>query len=638
MIFADLVACFESLGDNCEFGLVQRTAGIEPLGFLRFSFSRVDALVRGLDCQFADLGDAERIEIYTDPPPNRELMVRIRGYGFQYHTDRNIGEVEVEDLRAHQARAVAFLTRKLLEDLRTGEKIFIRKGEDSTRPDEIMPLFGSLRRHGPATLLWVVVADDAHPSGSVEVLRPGLLKGYIDRFAPYHDAHALSDAWVDVCYAAHTLWRDNAAPGTTSHSGADAARHALLPAGGLARALRERRSVAARPPAAPPPQVRYRCLTLDEFAAGAPVLPNARPRAERRPFLPAATVDVPPFGFARSLAIPSGAQDKVQQEARGFCMARPAIDVWLLRNALVHGTFGMISLDDAMLQETLMHLPLHRIPGAVAEDNGGLRLPDLPLSATLPAAYHLLACNQDNFYHWMADAMSRFDAAQFAAIGSAQEAPGSPALLVPTLDVFWKWETLNALVPDTITRVALAEGGRVFVQRLLFVPDLSGAGFTPHPGLLHVFDRIGAALGHDPAARPWRRIYVARTDSRNRVLANEPEVMALAARAGFTPVVLSTLSVGEQARLFAEASHILAPHGAGLTNIGYCRPGARLCELQMDGYVHWAFRRLAALRGLDYGCVVGDVLGPPGAWAHANTWHIDPDAIDAVLRDPAFVD
>jgi hypothetical protein len=51
----------------------------------------------------------------------------------------------------------------------------------------------------------MVPADAAHPSGTVEMLLPGLLRGYVDRFAPSENAHDLSlSAWTDVCEAA---WR-----------------------------------------------------------------------------------------------------------------------------------------------------------------------------------------------------------------------------------------------------------------------------------------------------------------------------------------------------------------------------------------------------------------------------------------------
>jgi hypothetical protein len=89
-------------------------------------------------------------------------------------------------------------------------------------------------------------------------------------------------------------------------------------------------------------------------------------------------------------------------------------------------------------------------------------------------------------------------------------------------------------------------------------------------------------------------------------------------------------------RLFAEATHILAPHGAGLTNLVFCRPGTAVCELQMDAYVHWGFRGLAALRRLRYGCVLGTVVGARTRWVHDDVWRVDPAAVAAVLAAPEF--
>ena len=169
------------------------------------------------------------------------------------------------------------------------------------------------------------------------------------------------------------------------------------------------------------------------------------------------------------------------------------------------------------------------------------------------------------------------------------------------------------------------------------MPDLSGAGCNPHPALLEVFDAIRArVLGEQQQARPWRRIFIHREDSGNRTLINEAQVSERARAAGFTPVSLSTLSVRDQVRLFSEASHILAAHGAGLTNICFCQRGAVLCELQMDSYVHWSFRLLAALRGVRYGCIVGETVGERQRWVHSNVWRLDMAELETVLADPRF--
>jgi len=66
----------------------------------------------------------------------------------------------------------------------------------------------ALNRYGDATLLWVVPAERHRPAGTVEVVMPGLLRGYMDRFAPDENAHNLSfDGWLQVCTNALVLSR-----------------------------------------------------------------------------------------------------------------------------------------------------------------------------------------------------------------------------------------------------------------------------------------------------------------------------------------------------------------------------------------------------------------------------------------------
>jgi hypothetical protein len=72
--------------------------------------------------------------------------------------------------------------------------------------EEVMPLAAALRRFGPNTLLFVTLADAAHPSGTVEQRMPGFLVGYIDRFAPSEDAHdLLFDDWLQICRNARAI-------------------------------------------------------------------------------------------------------------------------------------------------------------------------------------------------------------------------------------------------------------------------------------------------------------------------------------------------------------------------------------------------------------------------------------------------
>lgn len=191
-----LLSRFESLGDNCEFGVVQRYARIEPLGLFRWNSTTLPALMAVLGEEFANV-DPENVELYTHK--NGEFMVRLPPWGFQYHTHLFEGSIEPERLREQQVKVIGFLKRRMLEDLRSGEKIFVRKGTDTRATQAVLDLHRQLLRYGRNTLLWVIPEDESHPAGMVEVLETGLLRGYIDRFAPAEDAYDCSPVWLDLC-------------------------------------------------------------------------------------------------------------------------------------------------------------------------------------------------------------------------------------------------------------------------------------------------------------------------------------------------------------------------------------------------------------------------------------------------------
>ena len=203
---AQFMMQFESLGDNCEFGLVQRRCGAEPLSLLRFSNLGLRDLVRALETGFEGLGEPGSLNFWTDDSPRREYVLRDSRLSLTFHTFLYYGEVDEGRLMQQQSARLKLLRRKLLEDLADGEKIFVVKRNAAPREEEILALFAGLNRYGRNTLMWVVAADEQHEAGSVERVLPGLLKGYIDRFAPYENAHDLSfDLWLRLCLLARRI-------------------------------------------------------------------------------------------------------------------------------------------------------------------------------------------------------------------------------------------------------------------------------------------------------------------------------------------------------------------------------------------------------------------------------------------------
>ena len=72
-----------------------------------------------------------------------------------------------------------------------------------------------------------------------------------------------------------------------------------------------------------------------------------------------------------------------------------------------------------------------------------------------------------------------------------------------------------------------------------------------------------------------------------------------------------TASVAEQASVFASSEVIVAPHGSGLTNLLFCRPGSKVIELFSHTYVNPCYWVLSNSVGLDYYCLLGTGLRPP---------------------------
>jgi hypothetical protein len=208
MDLAGLSMKFESLGENCEFGLVQRRCDIEPLGLLRFSSTFLRRLLTGLDRQFEGLGELDDIDPRLEGEAPREYMIHEQKYGLVYHTFVYEGQRSIWLMREQEAARLKFLRRKFLEELEAAEKIFVYKRNMPVADEEILPLLLALRQHANNTLLWVVPAEPGRPSGTVEVVMPGLLKGYIDRFAPEDNAHDFSfEGWMKVCANAWLLSR-----------------------------------------------------------------------------------------------------------------------------------------------------------------------------------------------------------------------------------------------------------------------------------------------------------------------------------------------------------------------------------------------------------------------------------------------
>ncbi|MFM6451223.1 MAG: tetratricopeptide repeat protein [Planktothrix sp.] len=105
-----------------------------------------------------------------------------------------------------------------------------------------------------------------------------------------------------------------------------------------------------------------------------------------------------------------------------------------------------------------------------------------------------------------------------------------------------------------------------------------------------------------------RRIYISRGQANHRYLLNEDKLLQSLKPFNFETVVLESLTISEQAELMASASVVLAPHGAGLSNLVFCQPGTKVIELFAPDYVIHCYRIICNICDLEHYYLIGEII------------------------------
>jgi hypothetical protein len=179
----------------------------------------------------------------------------------------------------------------------------------------------------------------------------------------------------------------------------------------------------------------------------------------------------------------------------------------------------------------------------------------------------------------------------------------------------------------------VAVGAQVVADRLV-APSTSGVSGNV-PGWVCRLLREHL-LPTEPPAGPPLRLYVSRADAKQRRVADEDRLVALLKPLGFTCLTLSGRPIDEQIQLFARADVVVGPHGGGLSNLVWCRPGTAVVELYARDYVNPVFWGLSEGLGLRHHHVVGDPA-TPGIRRGMGDMVVDADTVLRVI-DLALVD
>ncbi len=204
-----LLLGFESLGENCEFGLVQRRFGAEPLGLLRFNNVPLGGLLTALANRLQDMGEPTTTELV---PFMNEYFVQDRRWGLAMHTFIFVGQQDPDILYGKLCRRIAYLKDKLLSDLADAKKVFVYTGQSLTM-EGLHALHAALKTFGPVKLLHarVITADAAGfpdgRAGEVVSIDRGLFVGYLRRpgVTAGNDWDIAFEDWLAICRKVRSL-------------------------------------------------------------------------------------------------------------------------------------------------------------------------------------------------------------------------------------------------------------------------------------------------------------------------------------------------------------------------------------------------------------------------------------------------
>lgn len=297
--------------------------------------------------------------------------------------------------------------------------------------------------------------------------------------------------------------------------------------------------------------------------------------------------------------------------------------LFVVHGAMVHGSSGIVAIGQHVIAETLVRTsPATDGYERLAKD---IAFPPAPVRKLAGTHLSLLTGGAACFAHALLDGLARS-----AVVPLNYLAEISSVLLPAQASLPRDAGTLLDL-PPSIEHRTVRPGEWMEVETLILPLSVMGE-CVPHPVLRGFYRQMASSVANAAATPP--RLLIRRSPTGRRPLLNEDDLAQRLARLGFVAIAPESYSMADQIRLFRGAEVIVGAHGGALANIGFCRPGTKIFELQMDARLSWEFRHLAALCGLDYDCLPGRVVPPWPALGPATDqagWQISPQHVAAAL-------
>ncbi|PSR52462.1 capsular biosynthesis protein [Adhaeribacter arboris] len=203
-------------------------------------------------------------------------------------------------------------------------------------------------------------------------------------------------------------------------------------------------------------------------------------------------------------------------------------------------------------------------------------------------------------YHWFLDVLPRL----FVLMQNATE---TITLIMPQNMPEFQRETLKFLLADQpYIQLAFISKQEKWQLNSFILPSFvanHNSGYLPPSILENLRNTIWAGYQVTSTGKP-KRIYISRQKATKRKILNEEQVIAALLPYQVEVIYAEELTYRQQVQLFYNTEVVIAPHGAGLTNVLFCRQ-AQVLELHPVDIIKSHYFMLSKGLGFPYFYTIG---------------------------------
>lgn len=206
-----------------------------------------------------------------------------------------------------------------------------------------------------------------------------------------------------------------------------------------------------------------------------------------------------------------------------------------------------------------------------------------------------------NYFHWMFDVIPRYQ--WVMELGIIPESIDH--WIVNSTQHTYQNDTLMEIGIDCSKIVDMKEKVHVMCDSLI-VPSKTGLSGNISVRIVNILRDMFKSWMIEDGNFALEKIFISRQASVKRKVENYEMILPVLEKYGFEIITLEDKTVSEQIKIFYNSKFIVGVHGAGFTNIAFCKPGTVIVEIFPPNYVNQCYWTIASHNSLKYNYFLGE--------------------------------